>query len=1179
MRCGAAILLCVGILSAAAEKDPRLQAQWSFDELSGCTAADASGHGYDGLISGKSVWTQGKRGGALEFGDGRSYVDAKLPWKPESYTFSAWARPTAIPRDMPASICGRPGWSTDIGYNQKGNFYFEASNTEKQTCAAVSPAVYAPGAWHHVVGTFDSGSSKLLLFVDGERVAESVFSGTLYSYPDEFYIGCSKPTSQKVPYWFTGSVDEVKVYARAITDAEVRTDYESLKDALGPAEDARYGAVGQSTQPLWMDPPVEKPAPVSDQLVETLKNRPPASARVVSRADGPPRLEINGAATPLLGVDTFENAFNAIYLAPFFDAGMEIVNVTINLAYSEKNGSGCSSTAMFYMKPYWIGKKQYDSAELGKLLWRSLQTNPNAKLILWIQVDPYPEWPSEHPDDLMRNEKGEALVAERHFLRYDKLDAKLANNDRFAWSFFSEAFRDDVSDAITALMREVEQSVPGRSVIGYLIGGGTDAQLYHWQPPNHILGKPESWGDYSPVARKAWKQWLAAKYGSAQTLSTTWGTPLASFDDAEPPHANDLVGGEFLHDPRKERRAMDWKRFITEGRYKLLSHFAKVIKTNAPRPMVVGVCSGDGGGRRDLTTMEEFTRDPDIDFFLHQVTYGQRIPPNLGGINAHTASIVANGKLFAADWDYPTWHARRLGGPSLAAGIQQDGSVHGWAKDLETLRSMWRREFGYLWATNSGALWNPVFCNLYAFSDPAVAAEMKFLVDTSKTVRASSPAHPVAEVAMIFDEKAVDYLKGGLGVHSEWVRQQQGELNASGVPCGTYYAADLREGKVPPAKMYILQNLMNLDDQLIEALGRLKANGATLVFLRDTGYEQSFSSIDKVSEAVGMTLARIENATPPASRVSSTDPLVNWNTTRPADGDTPRWPDSATLFGPFERTDPLPTADELTRIPASLSMGGTTAAPRQLKTQGGVIDLQVAFGGPVKEGRTAYVYFEVESPKAQTVPFGAGADWWMQWWVNGVMVFDTLEKGNAKPDFTLKDHIFKASLAQGKNIVVARVISGSNGFVLAAGGPREVAAPCLFSEAKERIKKSDYTLAVTDPAAVPLASYADDPAVGFALKEHPSWKSVFIGTRLLSRDMIAALATRAGAWRLTDPGTVSSAAENLIMLHPLVNGPVTVRLKKPASLVECEPGTRRTESAATHVLDLEAGHTYLFTVR
>lgn len=68
---------------------------------------------------------------------------------------------------------------------------------------------------------------------------------------------------------------------------------------------------------------------------------------------------------------------------------------------------------------------------------------------------------------------------------------------------------------------------------------------------------------------------------------------------------------------------------------------------------------------------------------------------------------------------------------------------------------------------------------------------------------------------------------------------------------------------------------------------------------------------------------------------------------------------------------------------------------------------------------------------------GASGDWWMAWHLNGEPVLDTLENGNGQHG-PISLHPFTLHLKEGRNVLVARVISGRGGWALQYGGPREL---------------------------------------------------------------------------------------------------------------------------------------------
>jgi hypothetical protein len=120
-----------------------------------------------------------------------------------------------------------------------------------------------------------------------------------------------------------------------------------------------------------------------------------------------------------------------------------------------------------------------------------------------------------------------------------------------------------------------------------------------------------------------------------------------------------------------------------------------------------------------------------------------------------------------------------------------------------------------------------------------------------------SPQNPIAEVAVIYDERSIDYLRGGLAkLHATWTTLQKRELNASGVPYRIYYADDMRKGKIPAAKLYIFLNQLNLDNAMVHAITNIKKKNAVLVFLQGTGFVQADSSLQNIIKTLDMKITK-----------------------------------------------------------------------------------------------------------------------------------------------------------------------------------------------------------------------------------------------------------------------------------------------------------------------------------
>lgn len=154
-----------------------------------------------------------------------------------------------------------------------------------------------------------------------------------------------------------------------------------------------------------------------------------------------------------------------------------------------------------------------------------------------------------------------------------------------------------------------------------------------------------------------------------------------------------------------------------------------------------------------------------------------------------------------------------------------------------------------------------------------------------------------------------------------------------------------------------------------------------------------------------------------------------------------QFPTEWTLFGPVERGGADPDLYSMTEVPAVLAMAGKEWPGQEvsLRSERGCwkVDLGALLGG-VSEGKTAYLLTSLTVEQEMEVTFGASADWWMRWWLNGQTIYDTLAEGNRSPHHTTLAHWLVARLKTGRNLLAVKVVSGSMGYCLAAGGPREL---------------------------------------------------------------------------------------------------------------------------------------------
>ncbi len=281
-----------------------------------------------------------------------------------------------------------------------------------------------------------------------------------------------------------------------------------------------------------------------------------AEALVGKDSSGHPVLLVDNSPSPLVAGLCGTKKGNE--LKPFRQAGLKLEFVFANLGlYPAKLGY---VSPLKYMHEFWRGPGDYNPSEIDKILSRPLKVNPECKIILWLGIGVYPEFGFKYPDEVIRNEKGEALIASTHFIRFDSRPPVVSagNAEHYAISFFSKRYQDECSAMLTAFVKAVEKSPYADNVIGYRLGGGQDGQLYSWSPPNSLLKNPRNWGDYSVAARKAFPGWLTRKYhGDIAALNRAWGVNYTSFSQSVPPPAVKLAGKLPFLDTVKERNVYD----------------------------------------------------------------------------------------------------------------------------------------------------------------------------------------------------------------------------------------------------------------------------------------------------------------------------------------------------------------------------------------------------------------------------------------------------------------------------------------------------------------------------------------------------------------------------------------------------------------------------------------------
>ncbi len=217
---------------AGGGRDPALVAHWAFDEGAGIIAIDSSGHGHDGKLSAKASRTQGIFGGAVRVEpDETGNVTATIPgFGLSGVTFAVWVKTTDSVNTQ-SRVCGvgiTPSCYAYVNFN-KGSPFVEASTAAALWYVGSATASIADDQWHHIASVFDRSRAQARLYIDGVVLgldspqprdagpdADDAYGEPAQVY--QFNIG-SGGTSTTT---FGGTLDEVRVYNRALAEDEIK---------------------------------------------------------------------------------------------------------------------------------------------------------------------------------------------------------------------------------------------------------------------------------------------------------------------------------------------------------------------------------------------------------------------------------------------------------------------------------------------------------------------------------------------------------------------------------------------------------------------------------------------------------------------------------------------------------------------------------------------------------------------------------------------------------------------------------------------------------------------------------------------------------------------------------------------------------------------------------------------
>ena len=252
------ILLLFTVNGVSAGLDEGLVFYFTFDNVKGRMVLDASDNQYDAEIVGKTKFVKGKYRNAIQITTNTEECVNVPAWQSlkisGEITMSAWVY--------------RENWADGSGYWFDKGCYAGLGNMHAYGMAVfqVKEAHWHLGGlkegtvivmilggarhqtrlsvllprtenkkWHHVVGTYDGAFMKI--YLDGEFLFKSFdLRNEVFAEVNDqaLRIGCAKDRPQ---YTFdNGSIDEVALWSRSLTQTEIRTVMKGSMLAVSPTD-------------------------------------------------------------------------------------------------------------------------------------------------------------------------------------------------------------------------------------------------------------------------------------------------------------------------------------------------------------------------------------------------------------------------------------------------------------------------------------------------------------------------------------------------------------------------------------------------------------------------------------------------------------------------------------------------------------------------------------------------------------------------------------------------------------------------------------------------------------------------------------------------------------------------------------------------------------------------------
>lgn len=185
------------------------------DEGTGTTAADSGSSASDFSFTGTPSWITGKIGGALTFSSGNYLTNAlNASTDLSSLTITFWTKVTEVSAQR--YWLGKPNMFALRHEDETRYLLFSIPGV---AAATADTTQFSLDVWFHVAVSFNTSTDKVRYYINGTFSSEATLTGNTSGEGAVTKVGAYAGSN------IIGSMDELRIYNRVLSDAEVTSIY------------------------------------------------------------------------------------------------------------------------------------------------------------------------------------------------------------------------------------------------------------------------------------------------------------------------------------------------------------------------------------------------------------------------------------------------------------------------------------------------------------------------------------------------------------------------------------------------------------------------------------------------------------------------------------------------------------------------------------------------------------------------------------------------------------------------------------------------------------------------------------------------------------------------------------------------------------------------------------------